>query len=515
MSSDDDDLTDITALPDFDEEEDEQSFASLDELAKEVGLEDELTPPDLPTPPDFEEPAQSEESSFDEFGSDNDEDSSFEEENSFGDDFSANEEESNFGDDFSSDDEDSNFGSDFSEDSNDDVFNDDSDFSDNDSFEETSFDDSTNDDFSFSDQEEENETKSDDEFDEDKTDPNIDISALHTEPDLPSEGETNEKPQFTSAADLTPPAPKPEKIKKTPLEKEVKTHQTPPEQFEEFKSFAQTMTFSNFSSEGNPPFSIILKNLTYIEDVEEITSLLIELKVVEESSKESTEEMLKRGQLLIPRLSEYAAIYLCHRLRRFDVEILMGLTEEVNPPKSYESNDRGLSSKRTILANKKHHYHFKDTHQVQDVLVTTLQHLNDYKIIKYLGVVSENKTLSAKEIGRTSLEDEMIQQAPSDSQDNLYLNKIKRENQLATNSQNKFNYLDFYASHEEQSTSPKLDQVYQDLSSKMIAKAKIAGANGIVGLKYEIGPLAKNTQNDEDFVYQILCTGNLVWIERT
>jgi hypothetical protein len=408
LSSDkDDDLTDITQLPDFDEDEDDKSFASLDELAKESGPEEPDGLPDLPDLVDvneemtFDNNQEAEDSSFGE-----DESNFGEEETNFG------EEESNFGE------EETNFGEDESsstEDKDVDSFKEDDDITSINKVEKI-------DDVSLS----------------SSSKPQRNYESI--ENDLGQEA-TSKLTPLDELAPLSKVEESPSK--KTPIESVTKTHTTPPEEFEEFKNFAKTMTFSNFSSEGNPPFSIILKNISFIEDVDDIAQILLELKVISDQDEETTREMLTRGQLLIPRLSEYAAIYLCHKLRRFDVEILMGLTEEISPPKSYSSNDRGPTSKRTIYANKKHHFKFNKTSQFDEILATTLPQLSDYQIIKYLGVITETRKLAASDISSGNFEDQLIEQVDENQKGDLHIAQIKRENLLASDSQNKFNYVDF------------------------------------------------------------------------
>jgi len=537
LGSNDDDLTDITELPDFDEVEDDNSFASLDDLAKDIGIEVEEinSPPDLPTPPSIDD-LDNNDFQENDFGSDsnldqNDDDSTDPNINfsndSFESDFQENDfvaeseetdiqsesEEVDFGSesdeiDFGSETEEVDFGSETEE----------VDFGSDSGDEEANFESKPEEaDFGSESGEEEVDFGSEPEESDFGSDPivtEVQNETIEVTPQMePKELPKNPQSNFTPESELSVPQeekPKP----KTPIEHIEKTHSSPPEQFEEFKNFANTMTFSNFSSEGNPPFSIILKNLAYVEDIEEISELLSELKVIEADSLDSTKEMLTRGQLLIPRLSEYAAIYLCHKLRRFDVEILMGLTEEISPPKSYESNDRGLSSKRTILSNKKHHFQFNEVSNIEDVMVTTLPKLTDHNIVKYIGVVTEHRNLTQDEISNNAIEDELLEQISESQQEEVYLNKIKRENTLAGQSQNKFNYYDFYQNTNTNQEVFSIDRIYQDLVSKLKVKAKASNANGVVGISFSISPISTDEYLKTGQQYQVLCTGNLVWIER-
>jgi len=524
LSSDKDDLTDITQLPDFDQLEDDQSFASLDDLAKDIGLESVDDPPELPStssfssddlpsidddesPPDFDSTMSDINiSSFTESEEDDSDNDSTEETDFSSDDTNFETEETDFGsDDTSFETEDTDFRSDDTS-----FETEDTDFgSDNTSFEaeDTDF---GSDNTSY-------ETEDSDFGSDDTSFEPEDLEEAEEMPRAYEEIESNltssTSSELTPVEDLTPPVEVIEK-KKTPVESITQTHSTPPEQFEEFKNFAKTMTFSNFSSEGNPPFSIILKNISYVEDVDEIVRILIELEIITSEDTKLTSDMLSRGQLLIPRLSEYAAIYLCHKLRRFDVDILMGLTEEISPPKSYNSNDRGPSSKRTIYSNKKHNFTFDKITQFDEVLATTLSQISNYQVVKYLGVITEVKKLTTSEMRESNIEDQIIEQVDSTQHDELHMAQIKRENIIASESQNKFSYLDFYHNTSKSKSGIKIDSVYQELVSKLKVKAKDSNANGIIGINFSINPISTEEYLKTGPEYQILCTGNMVWIEK-
>jgi hypothetical protein len=122
----------------------------------------------------------------------------------------------------------------------------------------------------------------------------------------------------------------------------------PPETFKDLQLFSKNMSYGNLSHEGNPPFSIVLKEIKFQEDLDDIIIYLKEFKILKEEDEHNARKTLSRGSFLIPRLSEYAAILLCHKLRRFELTILMGLTEEITPAKSYSSDDSGLATKNNI-----------------------------------------------------------------------------------------------------------------------------------------------------------------------
>lgn len=226
--------------------------------------------------------------------------------------------------------------------------------------------------------------------------------------------------------------------------------------FEEVKVFASTMSLGSAAAEGNPPFSIILNKIKYYEDIEPIAQILIEHSIIDEASKSDVVSSLKNGRFLIPRLSEYAAILLCHKFRMFDLEILMGLTEEISPPKSYESNDRGLSYKKSIFSNKKDEFNLSTLKPI-DISVTTLPIMEGHQITQYIGIVNQSLKLDASDL----------------SKDN-----------------------------------ESIDKYYTELTAELKKMAIDKGANGIVGVTFQTNPLPDNQ-------YQLMATGNLVWHEKT
>lgn len=484
FDNDDDDLTDIRSLPDLNEEQ-EDSFESLDDIAENLGMtpekdsnndqfgNDDFNEPEpsleLPdSPPDF----NFEENTEDVFGLD-----ATEEEDS---DFNFSENDNNESDldteSFNNDKEDSE------EQENDQQ---------NDFVEEDSF-----------------------EFDNEDEEGEQDEQETETEDE--AEDDYQPKSEFTLEEELTPAPPIEAVTPKTPIvAKSIHTHSTPPEDFEEVKNFARDMSSKNFSTEGNPPFSIILKGIKYTEDAESIIDILYKFKIIDEANKEITMEELSRGTFLIPRLSEYAAIIICHQLRSFDLEILMGLTEEITPPKSYTSNDRGPTSKRTVLANKKHDISMREKHQNNEILTTTLPHFHDCNIVKYLGVASESILVDAEIIQRSDqLEEEIIEQVPDKSQEELKLLKLKKENIDAAESKFGFDFDDIYNNETKLKAKKGLEHIYADLISHLKIQAMSAHANAIVGITFSISPLAVEEYLSQGPKYQILCTGNMVWIEK-
>lgn len=237
-----------------------------------------------------------------------------------------------------------------------------------------------------------------------------------------------------------------------------------PENFEDLKKFAESSSFtSDMSAEGNPSFSVLIKEVKFVEDAQDIILLLKELKLATDSD-EVLLNRLSRGELLIPRISEFAATFLAHKLRRFDIDILVGLSDEIHPPKHPETPEIGLVSKHGLYQNQAHHFAFQDHHlDISQIIISATPTLDGHQVIKYIGVASEHKMLDG-----SLVEDE---------------------------------------------NSTEVSAHYQELAQKLKAHALKAHANAVVGLNYQLTPIpsAYGTLNTR---YRLTCTGNLVWINK-
>lgn len=236
-----------------------------------------------------------------------------------------------------------------------------------------------------------------------------------------------------------------------------------PETFEDLKKFAESSSFTGMGAEGNPSFSVLVKNVRYIEDVNDILTLLKELKLMSDS-EEQVKNRLMRGHLLVPRISEYAAIFLAHKLRRFDIDIQVGLSDEIHPPKHQEAPETGIVSKFNLYQNQTHHFHFDDPKlELSQIIIAATPSLEGHQVIRYIGVASEHKMLDGHIV-----EDEASEEVP------LH---------------------------------------YSELAQKLKAHALKAHANAVVGLNYQLTPMPSE-YGISGHKYRLTCTGNLVWVNK-
>ncbi len=236
-----------------------------------------------------------------------------------------------------------------------------------------------------------------------------------------------------------------------------------PETFEDLKKFAEHTSPIGMGVEGNPSFSVLLKDIKYIEDVHDIISLLKELELLTDS-EETVKQRLSRGHLLVPRISEFAAIFLAHKLRRFDIDIQVGLSDEIHPPKHQEKSETGIVSKSNLYQNQSHQFQFDNSKiELSQIILSTSSNLVGHQVIKYVGVASEHKILDS-----IIVENEASDEIPSH---------------------------------------------YSELANKLKAHAVKANANAIIGLSYQLTPIPSEYGSSHS-KYRLSCTGNLVWVNR-
>ncbi|MBL7665675.1 MAG: hypothetical protein JNM93_11130 [Bacteriovoracaceae bacterium] len=296
----------------------------------------------------------------------------------------------------------------------------------------------------------------------------------------------NEIADFGHAEPEPEPEMAPEPIAAPMMEEEVEPVAPPtptPQIFSDVKDFAENMSFGDMSAEGNPPFSIILKNIRFEEDAEKIIDVLKEYKIIKEENEAEIQKTINRGVLLIPRMSEFAAIYLSHRLRNLSCDLYMGLSEELHPPKNYDDKEsRGLVTKRTLYQNYHHHLQFElDDISLSDIRVSTLSQLEGFDIREHLGIVTEHTTINS----------ELLEKVP----------ELNYEVLMETEEKNIDHKLLFADNATEESLT--LNDVYRNLTEKLKPHAVHMKGNAIVGINYQVSPLPPDR-------YKVTCTGNVV-----
>lgn len=272
------------------------------------------------------------------------------------------------------------------------------------------------------------------------------------------------------------------------------------ETFQDVKEFASNISYGDVAMGGNPPFSIILKDVTYKEDVDDILLILKEHGLLKENSEETYRKSLERGTLLISHIGEYSAIYLCHKLRRFHVDILMGLADDIHPPKVPEAGNRGLVNKKGLRLNQTDHLIYDSIKtDVAAILTTTTSLIESHEISRYLDTISEHIVLN-----------EDIFEADLDFEE-----KLLARDSLLTKTLRKIRQVkDLTRDQDVELKTPKLSikEVYEQLVMKLKIQAVKLKGNAIIGIQYQTTPLlGDHSQNKK---YKISCTGTVVWAKR-
>ncbi|MCR9205767.1 MAG: hypothetical protein NXH75_14375, partial [Halobacteriovoraceae bacterium] len=425
--------------------EDEEDLEGSLEVNSEENLQDLAEEEDS----SWDSPENSEESTFGE-----------EEESTFGSD-----DDSTFGEE-----EEPTFGSD-----------DDSPFGDE---EESTF--SSDDESPFGDDQEETEQENNDQ--EENDGPNLEEEEIDSPPSEssfqlpdPEELEQDESPYISAAP-----------------RSDESTHFSERENFQDLRDFGNAITYGVVKTGGNPPFSLILRNIKTLEDAEDIKIIMNEHGLVNPENEETVDQGLEQGSLLISQISEYSAIYLAHKMRRFDVELRIGLSDQLHPSKSYSREGRGLVSKNNLSQNKMETLETENhSIEIEDIKLSTTPTLDGYVIRHYLQVMTSHSLVEEAELRRLH----SISNSSEDfsSQDEIELDNILEQ---------------FPSDEIDEEMEPfdlGLNEVYRELVEDLRNQAFKLEANAVVGINFNITPMA--FQRDSSKVhYKITCSGNAVWV---
>ncbi len=274
---------------------------------------------------------------------------------------------------------------------------------------------------------------------------------------------------------------------------EVYTHT--PEKFVDVKTFAQNFAYGTSGQfGGNPPFTIIARNIKYLEDAENILDLLNEYKLVDDQNLKDTKKAMELGALIIPQISEYTAIVIAHKLRRFDLDLQVGLSDEINPSKVGIENPRGLIKKDHLKQNKSESLKLSDLNlSIKDIIISTSSQLPGYFVESYLGVqttftIVEEAELEKLQFVARSLRDKSALFDYTDSE-------IPTD-QIFFDYQNSFELL------------------YDDLTMQLKQKAYVQYANALLGLTFLLSPIQFERSSTQVNAYQITCSATLAIVSK-
>lgn len=267
------------------------------------------------------------------------------------------------------------------------------------------------------------------------------------------------------------------------------------EKFEDVKTFAQNFSYGKASlGGGNPPYTIIARNIKYQDDAENILDILSEFGLINDQNRKDTEKAMEFGALIIPQISEYTAIVIAHKLRRFDLDLQVGLSDEVHPSKSGVENPRGLLKKDSLKQNKSESLKLSDLNtSIKDIIISTTSAIPGYFVESYIGVQTTFTIVEEAEL-------EKLQ----------YVAKAEREHSEL------FDYNDSEVSTEKifQDYQKSFDLLYADLTMQLKQKAFAQHANALLGLTFQLSPLQFDRSHTRVNAYQITCSATLAIVGR-
>ena len=126
------------------------------------------------------------------------------------------------------------------------------------------------------------------------------------------------------------------------------------EELQELEMIFDPMLNFDASSEGNPPFSILIEEIQEAE-VQKLFKLLKKYSLVQDNEKESLNR-IQKGEYLIPRISEFACIIITRELKHYPFKLTIGPSDKVFSSSFYiDPHPGGLPTFENIDHNKNAH----------------------------------------------------------------------------------------------------------------------------------------------------------------
>ncbi|MCB9093529.1 MAG: heavy metal-binding domain-containing protein [Halobacteriovoraceae bacterium] len=242
---------------------------------------------------------------------------------------------------------------------------------------------------------------------------------------------------------------------KSDLEKEISVH-----------------TPKHVEFENTPSVSLKISHIYGSSTQKEVMRILREFLTIEEDEENIWLRALERGQVLIPRISEYVSICIAHKLRKYPLEFAMGLSEEIFQS-DVEEFQKGPVNSETMKLNKTFSYEkTKSKTKFDDIIITTTPQIENGHIINYIGLAFEEKTVNIADYHSNVIEIET--------------------SEGETSGVEKFGF----------------KEIYRELSEKLKHHAFNRGGNGVINIQFQNIPIP----NKENY-YKISCSGTIVEAE--
>jgi uncharacterized protein YbjQ (UPF0145 family) len=154
--------------------------------------------------------------------------------------------------------------------------------------------------------------------------------------------------------------------------------------------------------------------------------------------------------------------------------------------------------------------------ELDQIMTSTMSQISGYEIMKYIGITSENTMIDPESLNLNGpqIVNQIIETFSDKEKQELYYRQTARENQMSLHSDpSSINFdddddvdkKDLQADHKS-----SLTNIYDQLVLKLKAKAMELNGNAVVGVNFNITPMP---YADYKTLYQVTCTGNVVWVE--
>lgn len=191
--------------------------------------------------------------------------------------------------------------------------------------------------------------------------PPLEMSPPSETPETHEQPALSEQPAFSELPEL-PDLPE----LKEPLRPAIKSSVLPQEAMERVKEYSEQMSPSASAVPASFPFSLLITGQLAPEEKERLTDLLARENM---GFRElDLEPQFEAGKILIPRISEYAAILLVSRLRSTRAKLRLGPSDSIYA--SSDTQDSPLED-RASLDHQVEAYTLESPHLAEDLPITT------------------------------------------------------------------------------------------------------------------------------------------------
>ena len=236
---------------------------------------------------------------------------------------------------------------------------------------------------------------------------------------------------------------------------------------EDIKEFGEKLAIGSAHMEAAPAFSVLLTNKSGKFSEKEISEIRDVLTADDYGIRfEEIEIQLGAGKLLVPQISEFAAIMLAQKLRDVVDDIQLDLANEiyqssaaemVTPNEAYRVDSERFDQHREEI-----HDMDAEPKSERDLFSTTLPEISHFEITRILSAVTVSAVLEAA-----------VAESP---------------------------------------TSPDFEKATEQLTRDLVAKAFKLGAHGVIGVAFNLRPIeaSRDAAGDRRHAYRLLGSGTAV-----